>query len=80
METVKPYNGIKHDVFKSLLESIEILGLGGHCYETKCFSPTAANAAIQAGFTPETAMYIGHLKTTEVFFNHYVFPLAPKQY
>ena len=81
LSLTKPYNGIKAEtVSKILLESIELVGLGGQGYKAKCFRPTAANAAVQAGCDPETAMHIGRWKTREVFFNHYVFPLAPKQY
>jgi len=77
----KPYSGIKAEtVSKILLEAIDLVGLGGKGYKAKCFRPTAANAAVQSGCDPETAMYIGRWKTKEVFFNHYVFPLAPSKY
>jgi hypothetical protein len=63
-----------------LSETISLAGLGGKGCTAKCCRPTAANAAIQAGYNPETTMYIGRWKTKEVFFNHYVYPLAPRCY
>ena len=76
-----PYAAIKAEtVSKVLSEAIVLAGLGGKGYSAKCFRPTAANAAIKAGCDPETTMYIGRWKTREVFFNHYVYPLAPVGY
>lgn len=77
----KPYSAIKADtVAKILSESIKLAGLGDKGYTAKCFRPTAANAAIESGCQPETAMYVGRWKTKEVFFSHYVYPLAPSDY
>ena len=74
----KPYSSIKAE--QVLSETISLAGLGGKGCTAKCCRPTAANAAIQAGYNPETTMYIGRWKTKEVFFNHYVYPLAPRCY
>lgn len=77
----KPYSSIKAEtVSKVLSEAISLAGLGGKGFTAKCFRPTAANVAIQTGCNPETAMYTGRWKTKEVFFNHYVYPLAPRGY
>lgn len=76
-----PFTAISADtVSKILSNAICLAGLGDKGYTAKCFRPTAANAAIQAGVDPDTAMYIGRWKTKEVFFNHYVYPLAPAGY
>ena len=61
-------------------ESISLVGLGDQGFTPKCFRPTAANAAIKMGCDPETAMHIGRWKTKEVFYDHYVHPMAPSNY
>jgi hypothetical protein len=77
----KPYSSIKAEtVSKVLSEAISLADLGDKGFTAKCFRPTAANAAIQAGCNPEIVMYIGRWKTKEVFLNHYVYPLAPRGY
>lgn len=77
----KPHTAITAEsISRILAEVIDLVGLGDRGFNAKCFRPTAANAAVKAGCDPETAMYIGRWKTKEVFFNHYVFPLAPAKY
>ena len=76
-----PFRGIKAEtVGRILSEAIASAGLSDQGYTPKCFRPTGANAAIEAGIMPETAMQIGRWKTKEVFYNHYVYPRAPGSY
>jgi len=67
-------------VRKVLTESISLAGLDGQGFTPRCFRPTGANAAMEAGCTPEAAMQIGRWKTKEVFLNHYVYPMAPQNF
>ncbi len=52
-----PYQGLRSEgVRKVLSEAIVLAGLGGMGFTPKCFRPTGANAALEAGCTPEAAM------------------------
>ena len=76
-----PYKGLTSDGIRKILsEAIEMAGLGGQGYTPRCFRPTGANAAIEAGCTPEEVMQVGRWKTKEVFFDHYVYPKAPANF
>ena len=76
-----PYKALRAEgVKKVLAEAISLAGLDGQGFTPRCFRPTGANAAIEAGCTPEAAMQIGRWKTKEVFFNHYVYPKAPQNF
>ncbi len=76
-----PYTALSANGIRTVLnEAIRLAGLDKQGYTAKSFRPTGANAAIAAGVTPECAMQIGRWKTKEVFFNHYVYPMAPPSY
>ncbi|KAK6165446.1 hypothetical protein SNE40_022373 [Patella caerulea] len=77
----RPYRPIKSDtIAKILTDSINTVGLAGQGFTAKCFRPTAANAAVKMACNPDTAMHIGRWKSRDVFYDHYVHPMAPKAY
>jgi hypothetical protein len=75
-----PYKGINSSSISRVLnQAIAYAGLDT-CYTAKNFRPSAATAAVKSEVPVETAMQLGRWKTKEVFFNHYVYPRAPKDY
>lgn len=74
-----PYKAIKAEsIRKVLTQAIVMAGLDKKGYTARSFRPTGANAALEAGCKPETVMHVGRWKTQDVFFQHYVYPRAPK--
>ena len=76
-----PFRGLTSDGIRRILaEAIELAGLGGQGFTPRCFRPSGANAALEAGCSPEEVMQVGRWKTREVFFDHYVYPKAPAKF
>lgn len=76
-----PYAGIKADTIANVLKkAINLAGLDGQGFTPRCFRATGATVAVQSGIKPESAMQIGRWKSSEVFYNRYVYPMAPKGY
>ncbi len=76
-----PYSVLSSQSVANILNNcIKAVGLGGLGYSAKYFRPTAASASLDLGVMAETAMLIGHWKSKEVFFRHYVYPRAPNNY
>ena len=68
-----PFAAISARTVSRILEkSIVMAGLGGCGYSAKCFRPTGATNAVQAGKNPDMIRKIGHWKNSETFENHYV--------
>lgn len=78
---VSPFQALKSVSIANILdEAIRLAGLQGQGFTARSFRPTAASAAVQLACKPETAMQLGRWNTKEVFFNRYVYPLAPQAY
>ena len=70
---IKPYTAICASTVSRVLEdAIYLAGLEPSKYSAKCFRPTGATRAIEAGCDPDKARRIGRWKTPSVFFEHYV--------
>ena len=77
----KPYTAIVASTVSKILEdAIYLAGLETSQYSAKCFRPTGATRAIEAGCDPDKARRIGRWKTPSVFFEHYVYDKTPMGY
>lgn len=77
----KPYRAVKSDTIAGDLQrAINLAGLKDKGYSAKSFRPSGATAAVRSGIDPNTVMQLGRWKTSEVFYNHYVYPKAPDNY
>ena len=78
VKAIAPYEPITARGISDILRTaIKRAGLGD-TYTPRCFRPSAASAAIQAGCDHETIRALGRWKGREVFYNHYVYPLPKK--
>ena len=72
------YNGIPAStIAKVLTEAIHLAGLSSNRYTAKCFRPTGATCAIENNVDPEVVLNVGHWKTRDVFYRHYVHSQVP---
>ena len=77
----KPYRAISSvTVAKDLEAAIRIAGIDNKKYSAKCFRPTGATTAIEAGCDPENVRSVGRWKNREVFQEHYVYPRVNKEF
>ena len=76
-----PYNGISAStIAKVLTEAIHLAGLSSNGYTDKCFRPTGATCAIENNVDPEVVLNVGHWKTRDVFYRHYVHSQVPDDF
>ena len=76
-----PFAAVSARMVSRILErSIVLAGLGGHGYTAKCFRPTGATYAVQAGENPDMIRKVGHWKNRETFENHYIHIHPLKQF
>ena len=67
------YSGLSASSIGLILnKAIDLAGLDNKKYTAKCFRPTGATAAVQAGINPERVRQIGRWKNRECFEKHYV--------
>ena len=77
----KPFNGLGAAGVASVLnKSIELAGLKGRGFSAKCFRPTGATMAVEAGLDPNLIREVGRWKSAETFETHYVHAKPPVQF
>ena len=75
----RPFDAISATTVTRILEKAIILaGMKSEGYSAKCFRPTGATNAIQAGVNPDVVRKVGRWKSRETFEQHYVHSRPPK--
>ena len=73
LSLMKPYQGLSASGVAAILnKAIDMAGLSGKGYSAKCFRPTGATTAVEAGLSPDTIRAVGRWKNAETFEKHYV--------
>ena len=74
----KPYTPLSSGSIAAILnKSIQLVGLDGQGFTAKCFRPTGATKAIEAGIDADHVQVTGRWKSTETFRKHYVHANVP---
>ena len=74
----RPFSALSAGGIASILtKAIELAGLSGRGFTPKCFRPTGATSAIEAGIQPDTVRSVGRWKSAETFEKHYVHAIPP---
>ena len=77
----KPYRAICAATVAGILsKAIELAGLAGQGYSAKCFRPTGATKAVEAGLEADKIRAVGRWKCAETFERHYVHAKAPSKF
>ena len=77
----KPYSGLTVSGISGILnKAVELVGLKEQGFSAKCFRPSGATNAVEAGVAPEVVQSVGRWKSTETFQTHYVHARPPKQF
>ena len=78
LSLLKPYNGLSAGGVASVLnKAIDMASLGRQGYSAKCFRPSGATAAIEAGMDPNIVRTVGRWRNAETFEKHYVHARTP---
>jgi hypothetical protein len=76
-----PFSALTNTSISRILSlSITDAGLEGQGYSPRCFRPTAATVAVRSGCDPGLVRQIGRWKTESVFYERYVYPVAPSDF
>lgn len=77
----KPHRAVSNANISDILrQSIKDAGLQGQGFTARSFRPTGATAAVKAQVNPSTVRQIGRWKNDTVFYERYVYPIAPTDY
>ena len=75
----RPYTALSSAGIGAVLnKAIELVGLHKKGFSVKCFRPTGATVAIEAGIQPDFVQATSRWKSTEVFKKHYVHAKPPQ--
>jgi integrase len=75
----QPFKGLDASCISSVLSGV-LHQLGLRNTTPKAFRHTGATMAIEAGMNPDVVLHIGHWKSSDVFYQHYVHSRPPANF